>query len=74
MTIEVLGHSQCAYCKQALQFLATKGKSFQYLDAREPENHEIAESLRAEGVNQVPQVWIDGVRIGGFNELKNYIS
>lgn len=71
--IKVLGHSQCTYCKQAIQYLATKGKSFQYLDAREPEQATLVEQLKAGGVQEVPQIWIDGRRIGGFTELKEHI-
>lgn len=71
--IKVLGHSTCSYCKQAIQYLATKGKSFTYLDAREPEQATLIEQLKAGGVNEVPQIWIDGKRIGGFDKLKEVL-
>ncbi|MGH1461225.1 MAG: glutaredoxin family protein [Neptuniibacter sp.] len=71
--IEVLGHKDCSYCKRAIQYLASKGKSFSYLDAREDDNGLIVAKLKSEGVSEVPQIWIDGERIGGFNELKAII-
>jgi len=71
--IEVLGHKDCSYCKMAIQYLASQGKSFKYLDAREEENALVVLKLKEEGVSQVPQIWIDGERIGGFSELKQQI-
>lgn len=73
MEIVVLGHSTCTYCKRAIEHIAIKGHSFTYLDAREEKNAERVTQLRNEGVTSVPQVWINGERIGGFTELREYL-
>ncbi|WP_027854443.1 glutaredoxin family protein [Marinobacterium litorale] len=72
--IKVLGHKDCSFCKQAILLLATSGKSFSYVDAREPENAALIQELRDEGISTVPQIWIGNERIGGFNELKLKLS
>jgi glutaredoxin len=67
---KVLGHAQCAYCKQAIQLLATKGKSFTYLDVRSPENADALAELKAAGMTTVPQIFYNDEHIGDFNTLK----
>jgi glutaredoxin len=69
--IEVLGHSTCPGCKQAAMLLMTKGKSFSYKDAKDPANKELVEELKASGVSEVPQVWINGERVGGLRVLQD---
>lgn len=74
----VVGHSQCAYCKQAIQLLASKGHSFTYLDARAPENAELVAQMKEDGMTSVPQIWFAGEfmedHIGGFAELSGYLA
>ena len=67
---QVYGHSQCAYCKQAIQLLATQGKSFTYVDVRAPENSGALAMIKAAGLTEVPQIYHDSHHIGGFTELK----
>lgn len=67
---KVLGHSQCGFCKQAITFLASKGESFVYLDARKDSNKDLVTQLKAEGKTTVPQIWFDDEYIGGFDKLK----
>ena len=66
----VIGHKDCAYCKQALMLLATKGESFNYRDARQEENKLMVEDMKAKGLNTVPQIWKDDELIGGFSDLQ----
>lgn len=66
----VLGHSQCAYCKQAIQLLATKGESFTYLDVRAPENADALAELKDAGLTTVPQIYYDDELLGDFSVLQ----
>lgn len=74
----VMGHAQCAYCKQAIQLLASKGCSFTYIDIRDPDNAQHRKALKDAGLNSVPQVWVsnDFIEdlIGGFAELSGYLA
>jgi glutaredoxin 3 len=67
---QVYGHAQCAYCKQAIQLLATQGKSFTYVDVRSPENADALAMIKAAGFAEVPQIYLNSDHIGGFTELK----
>ena len=62
----------CPYCKQALALLAMKGVT-------EVEERKVGEGYTKEqlleavpGARTVPQIFIDGELVGGFNELRNY--
>lgn len=70
----VLGHNKCHFCKQAIQLLAEKGESFQYLDAYQTEQADRVSQLKEKGIQSVPQIWIGEELIGGFSELKSHIS
>jgi glutaredoxin len=70
----VLGHSQCRYCKDAIQLLATRGRSFTYLDAHSPHQADLLAQVKAEGYTTVPQIWKDNVRVGGFEDLQKTLS
>lgn len=70
----VLGHSQCRYCKDAILLLATRGRSFVYLDAHSPKQAELVANIKAQGHTTVPQIWKDNVLVGGFTELDLSLS
>jgi glutaredoxin len=67
----VMGHSACYYCKQAIQLLAERGKSFEYIDVRDPVNSDHLDQLKDAGLSSVPQIWLDEEHIGGMTELKD---
>lgn len=72
--IKVLGHSSCTYCKQATMLLALKGKSYMYLDAKEESNKDVVQELLDAGITEVPQIWVEGERIGGYRELMKLLN
>lgn len=67
---KVYGHTQCSYCKQAIQLLATEGKSFTYVNVRSPENAHALAMIKDAGFEEVPQIYFNYDHIGGFTELK----
>ena len=68
-TVEIYTKAFCPYCSRAMQLLAKKGV--------EPTEYDItvdrakrAEMLdRAKGGSTVPQIFIDGVYVGGSDDL-----
>jgi glutaredoxin 3 len=59
----------CGYCRAAKQLLRNKGLEFEELDvAFDPELR--AEMVqRANGMRTVPQIFINGRHVGGYQEL-----
>ncbi len=67
--IEVYSKSWCPYCRRAMALFEHKGQAFEEIDVeREPDRApEMVE--RSRGRRSVPQIFIDDVHIGGFDEL-----
>jgi glutaredoxin len=63
----------CPFCDQAKALLAAKGIEFEEKKIGEGYTKEdLLESVPT--ARTVPQIFLDGKLIGGFNELKKYIS
>lgn len=59
----------CPYCLRAKALLKSKGVAFEEIDAgRDPKLREEAMRLSG-GRRTVPQIFIDGRSIGGYDEL-----
>lgn len=60
----------CGYCTGALRLLSAKGIAFEEIDTTG--NHELRRWLVSTtgGRSTVPQIFIDGRPIGGYDELR----
>lgn len=59
----------CSFCARAKALLRSKGVDFEEIDlSRDPRLRE--EVQQRTGRRTVPQIFIDGVSVGGFEELK----
>lgn len=67
--VEIYTKQLCPYCTRAKSLLSRKGAAFEEIDITMggPRRAEMIE--RAGGRSTVPQVFIDGVHIGGSDEL-----
>ena len=66
--IEIYTQAWCPYCSRAVNLLTRKGVAFQEIDAPNG-SPERALSVQRSGKTSVPQIFIDGQRIGGSDEL-----
>lgn len=66
--IEVWGTEFCAYCSAARMLLKKKGLAYEDISvSRDPELRR--EMQQRSGRRSVPQIFIDGKPVGGFDEL-----
>lgn len=67
--IEIYTSPLCGYCSRAKKLFAGKGIEFNEINVLgdAPMRDEMAQ--RASGDRKVPQIFIDGDHIGGFDEL-----
>jgi glutaredoxin 3 len=67
--VEIYTKPTCGFCLMAKRLLNTKGVSFAEVNiSAQPERR--AEMIqRANGRSTVPQVFIDGAHVGGFDDL-----
>lgn len=69
MNVEIYSKTDCPYCVQAKLFLKRHDIAFtEHLLDNEAERQAFYESVGAH-VKSVPQIYLDGERIGGYTEL-----
>jgi len=69
----VYGRPGCPYCDQAKNLLKLKGIEFEYIDLEE-EGKTAAQVTGRKDVKTVPQIYIAGEYIGGYQELEKYFN
>ena len=67
--VEVYSKDWCPYCTRAKSLLQRKGVSFQEIDVTTDRRLEREMIRRAGGRRTVPQIFIDGVHVGGSDDL-----
>lgn len=66
--IEIYSKPWCGYCIRAKALLDTKGAPYIDIDVTADRNKKL-EMLQRSGAFTVPQIFIDGRRIGGHDDL-----
>lgn len=69
----VLGKPRCSYCTKAKHLLEDAGIPFIYKDVTKPASIMLKRWMDVEGLTTVPQIWVDGEHIGGYDELKKRV-
>lgn len=62
----------CVWCVRCCELLLEKEIEYTYKNLREDE--EAMAFIRSLGLRSVPQVFVGGVNIGGYAELKEYLK
>lgn len=69
--VQIYTTNYCHYCKMAKELLKSKGIPFEEFDVtNDPQKREWL--VQTTGLKTVPQIFIDGKSIGGYEDLKNY--
>jgi glutaredoxin 3 len=71
MAIEIYTKPQCGYCRMAKDLLRAKGASFTEIDLVTHPDRRGEMITRANGRRTVPQVFIGGQPIGGWDRLSD---
>ena len=67
--VEVYTGALCPYCSRAKALLKSKGVDFTEIDVTFNRGRKTEMMERAHGRHTVPQIFIDGVHVGGSDEL-----
>ena len=67
--IEIFTQPFCPFCARALALLRKKGVEFQEIDAPGGSPARATAAERSGGKTSVPQIFVDGVSIGGSDDL-----
>ena len=74
MNIEIYTKDFCIWCDRAKALLESKDLKFTEIDISNDVARSEFYSNIGEGVKTVPQVFIEGKRIGGYQELVTWFS
>ena len=70
--IEIYTVNYCPYCKKALEFLRENNVEFKQIDITENEEemrHKLGEYYNISGKVTVPQIIVNGTRLGGYDAM-----
>ncbi len=67
--VEIYSSPFCGYCARAKRLLATKGVDYVEYDVLEDPSKREEMVRRANGRTTVPQIFIDGVHVGGSDDI-----
>ena len=71
--LDVYTRPTCIWCIRAKELLNSKGIPFKNLDINDDEfRKELNE--KAPGIKTIPQIFKDGKRIGGYEDLVEYLK
>jgi glutaredoxin len=71
--IEIFGKPMCPFCEQAKQLCETRGLEYTYKSlGTDYTKEELLENFP--GARTVPQIRINGMAIGGFDQLGPYLE
>ena len=74
MKIHLVTKNNCPYCDKAKLLLTELKKEFSYEILDNEEERLAFYSMCGEGVTSVPQIFLDGIRIGGYSDLLRNIE
>ncbi len=67
--VEIYTTPLCGFCHAAKRLLKKKGVAFSETDVSRDREQRQAMMRRANGRHTVPQIFVDGVHVGGCDEL-----
>lgn len=67
--VEVFTTRICPYCVRAKNLLKRKGVEYEEIDVSDDDQLRARMTERARGQRTVPQIFIDGVHVGGSDDL-----
>ena len=71
--VEIFSAPQCTYCEVSKTLLEVKGVEFETCDIANEQHHKELVS-RLPTVRSLPQLFVNGVHIGGYEDLKLIIE
>ncbi len=71
--IEIYSTQQCPFCVRAKALLNAKGLEYREIDVSA--DHQIMQHMvKRSGLRTVPQIFIDGESVGGYEQLSRLAS
>lgn len=71
--ITIYGKPSCGFCTKAKNFAESRNFKYEYKDVM---TATFMEELKTKmpDVRSVPQIWVNGTHVGGYNEFTRYVE
>ena len=74
MKVEIYTKNNCIWCDRAKLLLDSKDIEFKEIDLSDDQKREKFYNSIGENVKTVPQIYIDDLRIGGYQDLVTWFN
>ncbi len=74
MKAELYGADWCGYCARARKRLLSEGLDLRVFEVGEDISHEALADKVGRRVETIPQIFIDGEYVGGYEDLLRYLD
>jgi glutaredoxin len=74
MKVTILGKPDCKFCRLARQLARKSSHKWVYHDLTKNRSKEIKHYFDTEGFETVPQIWVNGKHIGGYQEYAKLVE
>lgn len=74
MKVEIYTKNNCIWCDRAKLLLDSKDIEFKEIDLSDDQKREKFYNSIGENVKTVPQIYIDNLRIGGYQDLVEWFN
>ncbi|TDT37836.1 glutaredoxin 1 [Halospina denitrificans] len=73
--VTIYGRMSCGFCTRARRLCEVRGLPHEWVDMEEKGlTKEDLSKLTGSPVRTVPQIFVDGEHVGGFDEFANYVE
>jgi len=74
MNVTIIGRKNCQWCRKARKLAREiKADHVDYKDLEAPANAPLRRWFEMEKIKTVPQIFVDGKIIGGYEEFEKYV-
>lgn len=73
MDVNIVGRKNCVWCRKARKLAREVADSVNYKDLDAPANAQLRHWFKVENIKTVPQIFIDGQLIGGYEEFEKRV-
>lgn len=73
MVITIIGRKSCKWCREARKLARKVSDNVTYKDLDHPDNAPLRHWFEVENIKTVPQIFVDGNLVGGFQEFEEHV-
>ena len=73
MDVNIIGRKNCVWCRKARKLAREVADHVNYKDLDAPANAQLRRWFEVENIKTVPQIFVDGIHVGGYEEFETYV-